>query len=166
MVVGDLAVGSITGDLAALASAAGFAGYTAVVRSAPDRDWSPVLPGYGFLMILICGVITVANGKTLTPPANDVALALLHGGLFIVGGTLLYNSASRNVPAAAMTVFAQTEMVLVPVWAFIVLAERPAVHHAGGRHDHPRCRGQQGGARRSRDPADARRSRLTGASRR
>ena len=25
-----------------------------------------------------------------------------------------------------MTVFAQTEMVLVPIWAFLVLAERPA----------------------------------------
>lgn len=126
MVVGDLEVGNIVGDLAAIAAAVGFACYTAIVRSAPDRDWAPVMPGYAVLMIVICGTVTVANGKTLVPPALDVSLALLHGGLFIVGGTLLYNSASRSVPAAAMTVFAQTEMVLVPVWAFIVLAERPA----------------------------------------
>lgn len=126
MVLGDLAVGNIAGDLAAIASAVGFACYTAIVRSAPDRDWAPVLPGYALIMILICGVVTVANGRALVPPTYDVSLALLHGGLFIVGGTLLYNSASRTVPAAAMTVFAQTEMVLVPIWAFIVLAERPA----------------------------------------
>jgi DME family drug/metabolite transporter len=125
MVVGDLQVGNIVGDLAALSAAVGFASYTAVVRSAPHRDWAPVLPGYALMMIVICGVVTLANGKTLAPPAYDVSLALLHGGLFIVGGTLLYNSASKSVPAAAMTVFAQTEMVLVPVWAFLVLAEVP-----------------------------------------
>lgn len=126
MVIGDLGVGNLAGNLAALAAAVGFACYTAIVRSAPDRDWAPVLPGYALIMILICGAVTVSQGKALVPPAYDVSLALLHGGLFIVGGTLLYNSASRSVPATAMTVFAQTEMVLVPIWAFIVLAERPA----------------------------------------
>lgn len=125
MVVGDVEVGNLVGDLAALAAAVGFACYTAIVRSAPHRDWAPVMPGYALMMIVICGTVTLAGGKTLVPPAPDVSLALLHGGLFIVGGTLLYNAASRSVPAAAMTVFAQTEMVLVPVWSFLVLAERP-----------------------------------------
>lgn len=126
MVAGDLEVGSLTGDLAALSAAVGFACYTAIVRSAPHRDWAPVMPGYAVLMIAICAAVTLGNGKPLVPPTLDVVLALLHGGLVIVGGTLLYNSASRSVPAAAMTVYAQTEMVLVPIWAFIVLAERPA----------------------------------------
>jgi drug/metabolite transporter (DMT)-like permease len=126
MLAGDMSGGSIVGDLAAISSAVGFAMYTTVVRSAPHRDWSPVLPGYGVMMIAICVVVTLADGKALVPPIPDIALALLHGGLFIVAGTMLYNGASRNVPAAAMTVFAQTEMVLVPVWAFVVLAERPA----------------------------------------
>lgn len=129
MVVGDLQVGdlagNLVGDIAALSSAAGFAFYTAIVRSAPHRDWSPVLPGYGVLMIAICGVVTLVDGNTLVPPATDVGLALVHGAVFIVGGTLVYNLASRSVPAAAMTVFAQTEMMLVPVWAFLLLAERP-----------------------------------------
>jgi drug/metabolite transporter (DMT)-like permease len=125
MVVGDLHAGNIVGDLAAVSSAIGFAAYTAIVKSAPDRDWSPVLPGYGVLMIAICAAVTLGNSKPLVPPAPDIALAVVHGGLFIVAGTLLYNGASRNVPAAAMTVFAQTEMVLVPLWAFLVLAERP-----------------------------------------
>lgn len=126
MLGGDLEGGSLVGDMAALSAAAGFAGYTTVVRSAPHRNWSPVLPGYGVLMIAICAAFTLGQQKALVPPVPDIALALIHGGLFVVGGTLLYNEASRNVPAAAMTVFAQTEMVLVPVWAFLVLAERPA----------------------------------------
>jgi drug/metabolite transporter (DMT)-like permease len=125
MVAGDLEVGDIVGDLAALASAAGFAFYAAIVRSAPHRDWSPVLPGYGLMMIVICAGVTIADGNTLAPPVTDIGLALVHGGVFIVGGTLVFNVASRSIPAAQMTVFAQTEMVLVPVWAFLLLSEQP-----------------------------------------
>jgi len=130
MVVGDVNVGGagkdIVGDLAALASAVGFAFYAAIVRSAPERDWTPVLPGYGALMIVICSVVTFANGDTFVPPPTDIALAVVHGAVFIVGGTLIFNSASRKIPAAQMTVFAQTELVLVPVWAFLLLSERPS----------------------------------------
>jgi len=117
---------NIIGDIAALSSAAGFAFYAAIVRSAPDRDWTPVLPGYGVIMIVICSVITFAGGDSFVPPAPDIGLAVLHGAVFIVGGTLIFNTASRSIPAAQMTVFAQTEMVLVPVWAFLLLSERPS----------------------------------------
>lgn len=127
MVSNNLDAGSLVGDMAAISAAIGFAAYTTVVRSAPDRDWSPVLPGYGVLMIAICWIVIAVHGDTLVPPPIDIGWALLHGGLFIVAGTVLYNGASRqNVPASAMTVFAQSEMVLVPVWAFLVLAERPS----------------------------------------
>jgi len=125
MVAGDLSAGNMVGNLAALGSAVGFAGYAVVVRSNPDEDWSPVLPGYGVMMIAICGVVTLAHGKTLVPPIADIGWALLHGGVFIVVGTILFNVASRQVPAAAMTIFAQTEMVLVPIWAFLFLGDVP-----------------------------------------
>ena len=115
MVAGDLSGGSLIGNLSALSAAIGFAGYTVCVRSNPTEDWSPVLPGYGVMMIVICATVTLAHGKTLAPPAADIGYGLLHGAVFIVVGTLLFNAASRQVPAAAMTVFAQTEMVLVPV---------------------------------------------------
>jgi drug/metabolite transporter (DMT)-like permease len=128
MVAGHLEVGDAIGDLAALASAAGFAFYAAIVRSAPHRDWSPVLPGYGLMMIVICATVTLVDGKTLVPPASDIGLAIVHGGIFIVGGTLVFNIASRAIPAAKMTLFAQTEMVLVPVWAFLLLSERPSTN--------------------------------------
>ncbi len=125
MVAGDLSAGNMLGNLCALSAAVGFAGYTVVVRSNPAEDWSPVLPGYAVLMIVLCSVITISHGKTLIPPVGDIGYALLHGGTFIVVGTILFNTASRQVPAAAMTVFAQSEMVLVPVWAYLVWSDRP-----------------------------------------
>jgi drug/metabolite transporter (DMT)-like permease len=124
-VVGDLGSGTMVGNLAALSSAVGFAGYTVCVRSDRDRDWSPVLPGSAVMMIVVCGAVTLAKGNPLVPPTGDLLLALLHGGVIIVLGTYMFNHASKQVPAAVMTLFAQTEMVLVPVWSITLLGERP-----------------------------------------
>ena len=124
-VVGDLGSGTMVGNLAALSSAVGFAGYTVCVRSDRARDWSPVLPGYAVMMIVVCGTVTLAKGNPLVPPTGDLLLALLHGGVIIVLGTYMFNHASKQVPAAVMTLFAQTEMVLVPVWSITLLGERP-----------------------------------------
>lgn len=125
-VFGDLDSGNMLGNASALLASVGFAIYTISVRSGPTRDWSPVLPGYGLLMIIVCGVVTVARNRPLVPAGDDIARALLHGAVFIVIGTLMFNYASKQVPAVPMTVFAQAEMVFVPIWGFLILDERPA----------------------------------------
>ena len=124
-VLGDLHAGNMAGNIAGLLASVGFAIYTISVRSDRNTDWSPVLPGYSAMMIVLCSGITFAQGKTLFPPAKDMALALGHGAVFIVVGTMLFNHGSKRVPAVPMTVFAQTEMVFVPLWAFLVLGEAP-----------------------------------------
>jgi drug/metabolite transporter, DME family len=124
-VFGDLHAGNMLGNISALAASVGFAIYTISVRSNPKADWSPVLPGYATMMVVLCSIITLAHGKTLFPPAKDMALGLVHGAVFIVVGTTLFNRGSKRVPAVPMTVFAQTEMVFVPLWAFLVLGEAP-----------------------------------------
>ena len=126
MVVADLGAGNMAGNIAAVMSSVGFAIYAICVRSDPDRDWSPVLPGYGAMMIVLCVTVTVVNGNTLVPPMKDTVSALFHGGVLIVVGTLLFNLASRSVPAVAMTIFAQSETIFVPVWIFLAFSERPA----------------------------------------
>lgn len=126
-VVGDLEAGNLTGNIAALMSSVGFAGYAVCLRTEPRRDWLPVMPGYAVMMIVLCAFITAATGEPFAPPAADIGYAALHGGAFIVVGTMLFNVASRQIPAVAMAVFAQSEMLFVPVWALIVLSERPTV---------------------------------------
>jgi len=124
-VVGDVEAGNMVGNVAALLASLGFAGYTVCLRLDTRRNWSPVLPGYAVIMIGICAVVTVVNGRTFVPPPADIALALLHGGVFIVVGTLLFNHATRQIPAVALAVFAQSETVFVPVWAFLFLNDDP-----------------------------------------
>jgi len=124
-VFGDLHAGNMLGNIAALTASVGFAIYTISVRSDPRGDWSPVLPGYAAAMIVLCSVITLLHGKSLLPPGRDITLAVAHGAVFIVVGTILFNHGSRRVPAVPMTVFAQTEMVFVPLWVYLVLGEAP-----------------------------------------
>ena len=125
-VFGDIESGNMLGNASALLASVGFAIYTVSVRSDPSRDWSPVLSGYGLLMIVVCTIVTLARNRPLVPAGDDIARALLHGAVFIVVGTLLFNAASKQVPAVPMTVFAQAEMVFVPIWSVIILDERPA----------------------------------------
>jgi len=126
-VVGDLEAGNMVGNASALLSSLGFALYTVCLRSDPERDWSPSLPGYGVLMIAVCTGVTLAEGHPLVPAWVDMRWALLHGAVVIVLGTLMFNTASQQVPAVPMTVFAQAEMVFVPVWTFVFLGDRPAL---------------------------------------
>ena len=126
MVASDVGAGSMDGNVAAILSAVGFAGYTVAVRSDRGGDWSPVMPGYALMMIVVCSAVTLGTGGSLVPPVTHIALAMVHGGFMIVVGTALFNHAARSVPAVAMTVYAQTEMVFVPLWIFLRFNERPA----------------------------------------
>ena len=125
-VFGDLEAGNMLGNMSALLASVGFAIYTISLRSDQERDWSPVLPGYSLLMIIVCTLVTIANDKPLVPAAPDLFRALLHGAGFIVVGTLMFNAATKVVPAVPMTVFAQAEMVFVTIWGVLILNETPA----------------------------------------
>ena len=124
-VFGDLGAGNMKGNVAAFASSIGFALYATCVRTDRTRDWSPVLAGYCALMVVVCSIITVANGRELFPPAADMAYALVHGAVLIVVGTLMFNEASKHVPTVPMTAFTQTEMAFAPLWGIILLDLHP-----------------------------------------
>ncbi len=125
MVVADRGGGNVRGNIAAVSASFGFALYTLCLRRDRVRNWDPIMPGYAFMMIVVCSTISLAQGHTVVPGARDVVLALLHGGVLITIGTMMFNAASRKVPAVAMAVFAQTETVFVPVWVFFKFSERP-----------------------------------------
>lgn len=125
MLSADLGAGRMSGNVSAVFSSLGFASYTVCIRARPAQDWSPVLPGYGSMMIVIGSVASLIGGRPLVPPPVDIAYAVFHGGILIVVGTILFNIASRSVPAVAMTVLAQSETVFVPIWVFLAFNERP-----------------------------------------
>jgi drug/metabolite transporter (DMT)-like permease len=122
MVWGRLGGGDLLGNAAALGSSVGFAVYAICVRSRPQADWSPVMPGYSLLMIAVCTVVLLSKGHSLVPAADDIALAMFHGGMFIVVGTSLFNLAARHLTAGAAALCAQSEMMFAPLWDLLLLS--------------------------------------------
>jgi drug/metabolite transporter (DMT)-like permease len=133
MAGGKLGDGKLVGDIAALISSLGFAGYTICVRLSRGRDLSAMMPLSALMGIAVCVVATLINGRPLVPPAQDIAMALLHGAVFIGIGVTLFNTAAPHVPATGLAVLAQTETILSPIWAYLILGETPsATTLAGG----------------------------------
>jgi drug/metabolite transporter (DMT)-like permease len=50
---------------------------------------------------------------------------MLHGGVFIAGGMWLFNLAARTIRAGQLTLLAQTETILGPVWVYLLFGEEP-----------------------------------------
>ena len=124
--------GKLVGDIAALLSSLGFAGYTICVRLARGRALAALMPASALMSIAICGAVTLWNGRPLVPPAMDVAMAMLHGAVFIGLGITLFNMAAPHVPASGLAVLAQTETILAPVWAYLILGETPQLTTLAG----------------------------------
>jgi drug/metabolite transporter, DME family len=118
---------STIGNIAALFSSLGFAGYMVCLRTSATRDWSPIMPGYALMTIALCTVVTLSKHRALFPGTHDVLLALLHGGVFIVVGTFLFNHATKTISAVGMSVLAQSETATIPLWVYLFIGERPTI---------------------------------------
>jgi drug/metabolite transporter (DMT)-like permease len=132
MIGGDIGGGSLMGNIFAFASATCFAVYAVALRAAPGRDWSVAMSGYGFLTFAVCLAFTLAAGRSPVVPAFDAGLALAHGIVLIGVGNLFFLQASRQVSAVGLTVLAQSETVLAPIWVYLALGERPSLTTLAG----------------------------------
>jgi drug/metabolite transporter, DME family len=123
MVRQGLSGGAFLGNLAALVSALGFAVFTVTIRWRGVRDTLPFVL-VGSLMALAAGGIAAGvAGDPLAVPLTDIALALVMGGGLLTGGLVLYTLGSRIVPAAELALLSGIEVVLAPIWVWLVLNE-------------------------------------------
>ena len=118
---------TVTGNIAALFSSLGFAGYMVCLRTSNTRDWSPIMPGYALMTIALCTVVTLSKHRAVFPGTHDVLLALLHGGVFIVVGTFLFNHGTKTISAVGVSVLAQSETATIPLWVYWFIGERPSL---------------------------------------
>ncbi len=125
MTGGEFNSANINGQLIAVVSMLGFAGYTLFTRGSRPEDLDATLIGVGILTA-VAGVaaITLAD-LPLIPSTTDVAIAFLHGALLLSAGLFLFGQGSRHVSAVTFTMLAQAEAVLSPIWGFLYFAETP-----------------------------------------
>ncbi|MEZ5796149.1 MAG: DMT family transporter [Paracoccaceae bacterium] len=133
MVREGLAAGALSGNLAALASALGFATFTVALRHGKMSETMPVSFLGCLFSVLAAGVMLRATGTSFLPSLHDIALSAGMGAGIIAVGMILYTLGSRALPAAEATLLSLVEVMLAPVWVWLVLGETAsAATFAGG----------------------------------
>ena len=127
MIGEGLAESDLLGDLAALASAVGFAGFSVAIRRGRHTDMSPTILIGAAITAAFSAVMGVADGTGLAAPIVDVGLATMYGVLVIGAGIFMLTIGARNVPAAELLVLSLTEVVFASIWVWLAFGEVPSV---------------------------------------
>jgi drug/metabolite transporter (DMT)-like permease len=113
--------GTLVGDLLAIVMAASFATATVFVRRHPDIQMTPAAA----LATAITAVVALPLADPLGATARDVTLLAFFGiGQFALG-FLLFMAGARWIPVAETSLIGMLEIVLGPLWVWLVLDERP-----------------------------------------
>jgi DME family drug/metabolite transporter len=124
MIGGEVSVeGAIWGNLAALASAFGFAIFAVALRSGRVSDMMPANLGGAVISMLAAAALAPALGQSIAVTTPDLALAFGMGVVILGGGMIAFTLGSRHLPAAEMTLLSGIENVLAPLWVWALLGE-------------------------------------------
>ena len=123
MVREGLAAGAWLGNLAALASALGFAAFTVSLRWRRLEDSLPSVV-LGSLFSIIAGAIIASRlGQPLAVSTPDLLWCVLMGVVTLSGGMILYTLGSKVVPSAELALLSNTEVMLAPFWVWLLMGE-------------------------------------------
>lgn len=133
MVREGLTTGALAGNAAALMSAAGFAVFTLALRWGRLADMLPAVVLGGVFSMLVAAAVLAAQGKTPLVPLHDMAIATAMGAVILGIGMTLYTLGSRVIPAVELTLLSLVEVMLAPLWVWLVRGETAtAATFAGG----------------------------------
>jgi len=123
MVWEGISLGYLTGNLAALFSACGFAVFTIALRWRKLDDMLPTVFLAGLFAIVAAGIACLSAGYSLDIPRNDIVIAVALGVFQVGAGLTIYTIGSTAVPAAELALLSMTEVVLGPLWVWIAVGE-------------------------------------------
>src|SRR5262245_58763142 len=113
--------GAMAGDLLAIVGASSFAVATVLVRRHPEIQMAPA----AVLSTALTALVALPFAEPLEATARDFALLAFFGvGQFGVG-FLLFMAGARLIPAAETSLIGMLEVVLGPLWVWLVVGERP-----------------------------------------
>lgn len=123
MVREGLSGGALVGNVAALVSSLGFAVFTVTLRWGKLHDTLPSVL-LGSLFSIAAGALLAAQaGQPLAVPVPDALWSMGMGAVTLSGGMVLYTLGSRVVPAAELALLSNVEVVLAPLWVWLLLGE-------------------------------------------
>lgn len=125
MVWHGISAGNWFGNLMGLLTALSFAVFAVSLRFGRRVDMLPSVCLAGGISAVAAAIVLVMDGTGFLVPVTDFGLCVLLG--FIMTSTLAaYAIGARSVPSAILTLLAQTEVLLGPVWVWLFLGEVPS----------------------------------------
>jgi drug/metabolite transporter (DMT)-like permease len=126
MVGEGIAAGDMFGNLTALAAAFGFAGFSVALRSGRGIGMMPATCLAGCYTAAGSLAVILVTGHGIVVPAADIGLCLTYGAIAMGVSLIIYTMGSRQISAAELTLLSLSEVVLGPVWVWLVFAEIPS----------------------------------------
>ncbi|MFQ5983954.1 MAG: DMT family transporter [Alphaproteobacteria bacterium] len=123
MVGEGIGTGRLAGNLIALGAALGFAAFTVALRRGREVDMAPAVCLGGMFVALAAALMV--EQIAITP--RDLGLCVFMGTIQIGLGLLLFTLGSRFLPAAELAILALVEVILAPLWVWIVVGEVPSL---------------------------------------
>lgn len=114
---------ALKGSLAALGSAFGFAVFTVALRWGRTGEMLPAVFLSGLFAIVITSAICLGLGLSFVLSPSDAGIALGMGVFQVGAGLILYTLGSRSLPAAELALLSLAEVLLGPLWVWLLLGE-------------------------------------------
>ena len=125
MVAEAYQIGTLLGTTMGLLSAAGFAVFAVLLRKGRKSDLVPSVLWAGLFASVISGLTIVALDSEFGITSRDWLLCASMG-VFQVGiGLVIFTHGAKYLPAAEITLLSLTEIVLGPIWVWLVIREFP-----------------------------------------
>ncbi|MEM7257151.1 MAG: EamA family transporter [Pseudomonadota bacterium] len=119
---------ALSGSLAALASAFGFAVFTVALRWGKAGEMLPSIFLSGVFAIVITYVICQQLGLSVVLSVRDGGIAMGMGVFQVGAGLILYTLGSKSLPAAELTLLSLAEVLLGPLWVWLCLGETATLY--------------------------------------
>jgi drug/metabolite transporter (DMT)-like permease len=119
----DSPTADLTGNLYALAAAVLLAVNFTLARSRAQTDMSPALVPAALLAALIALVLGGPPGLAPT----EIGALMVMAGLILPFGLMLVQLGPRRISAAQVSLLLLLEVVLGPLWVWLVLGEAPSI---------------------------------------
>jgi DME family drug/metabolite transporter len=123
MVREGLSTGALAGNIAALLSAVGFGAFSVALRWGKVKQMLPVSMLGGVFSVIVAGVVLTTRGEPILISAWDAGVSIGIGAVILALGMVMYTLGSRVIPAAELTLLSLIEVMLAPLWVFVVLGE-------------------------------------------
>lgn len=122
MFVDGFLAGRWLGNVIAIGVVVGFIIMLVTLRDAKDIDMLPATCMAG----LVTASISAFMAADLEVSRHDLVIALLLGSVQYGLGFSLYTIATRHIQAAEVALFALSESILAPIWAWVGAGEEPS----------------------------------------